>query len=116
MCYSRDTSECSILVNSSSSSLSTHAGLKSWKVGSRKIYAIKSSVLCQDCKHQRKIFTISDSSDSDGDFLSNSKRQKLCTTHSDGQLESLKTEVKEMRQDMQALFEINKWMKVPVGL
>ena len=26
------------------------------------------------------------------------------------------TEVKEMWQDMRALFEINKWMKVPVGL
>lgn len=82
------------------------------------MYAIRSSAPSQDRKHQRKIFTISDSSDSDGDFLSNreSKRRKSSTTHSDGQLESLKTEVKEMRQDIRALFEINKWMKVPVGL
>ena len=48
--------------------------------------------------------------------LANSKRRESSTTHSDGQLESLKTEVKEMWQDIRALFEINKWMKVPVEL
>lgn len=46
--------------------------------------------LSLDCKSQQKtVFTISDFSSSDEDFLSHHKRQTLSTTRFDNQLEGL---------------------------
>ena len=87
-------------------------GLRFWKVGSRKIYAIKKSAHARPDrgkgrKHQPQETSASDSEE---DFIPARKR-----TVTSG-LASLTKEVTLMREELQHLFEINRLTKIPVAL
>ena len=83
-----------------------HIGLKFWKVGSRRIYAVMEAewLGCLGSKGKRKREVISDSDD--GIPVTKKVREES---------EPLK-EVKEMQRDLNAILSVSKGMKLPPGL
>ena len=86
-----------------------YIGLKFWKVGSRKIFAVKQEPGGK-APHRDKHITISDS-ESDDDLEPLRKKSKLSCN-----ISALVTDVKEIRNDLQSLFRITNQMKIPVAL
>ena len=86
-------------------------GLRFWKVGSRKIYAIKKSAHARQGGKSRKHQPQETSaSDSEEDFIP--ARKQTVTSG----LASLTKEVTLMRKELQHLFKINRLTKIPVAL
>ena len=78
--------------------------MRFWKVGSRKIYAVQ-----RDTKGKlphKKVFTDTESED---DFEPPRKKR-----HSESGC--IVSEIRDMRKDLQSLFEISKSLKLPLGL
>ena len=86
-------------------------GLKFWKVGSRKIYAVEKSILDRLVKGKRKkrqIIEIPDSSSETEETKPPSKRSKI--------LDDLVVSVKGIRHDLNAVLALSKDTKLPPGL
>lgn len=80
--------------------------MKFWKVGSRKIYAVKSS----EMKMKRK-FPADTSSSSDSDV----PRSKVIKSGQPPYVEMQKN-LKEINNKVSALFEINRTLQIPLGM
>ena len=89
--------------------ISSLVGFKFWKVGSRKIFAVRQGDLKMKSSRKRGLVVISDS-DSDDDLQ---PLQRKPIREAPPQLVE---EVKEMRKDIQCLFQITNKMKISPGL
>ena len=89
-----------------------------WKVGSRKIYAVKESDLKPSSKQYSKgKIPMSPDSDSSNDvFVQSTKRGKFVSSKKLSDSDSLLTEVKGLRKEIGQLFEVNKQLPIPFGL
>ena len=87
-----------------------------WKVGSRKIYAVRELDLRLGRVNKA---TISDTESSDEEFMPLPKRSKriaLCKGQQLADIDQLLTEVWGLRSDIGHLFEVNQQLPVPIGL
>jgi hypothetical protein len=78
--------------------------LKFWKVGSRKVFAVRKQETGNSC-----IEINSDDDNKDDDFKSTPKKRKI-------NIEGVLNEVKEMRRDVKLIFHMSENMPVPPGL
>ena len=89
-----------------------------WKVGNRKIYAVKESDLRLPAKPSTKGKNVVslDSDSSDDSFLHCSKKGKFVLSQRSTESVKLLTEVQGLRQEISQLFEVNKQLPIPMGL
>ncbi len=100
----------STLVYISASFLVMCPGLDFWKVGSRKVFAVRVADLkVGKRERERKQIVISDSSDDDDDFQPKRSKQAKDFKH-------LVSEIQDMHADFEHLFRVNKTLQLPIGL
>ena len=88
--------------------LSRLSGLKFWKCGSRKIYAIQRA---GKQKLSHKVFLTSES-DSESDFEPAKKKHRSESPS----LTRVAADIRDIRNDLQSLFDISKNVKLPLAL
>ena len=93
-------------------------GLKFWKAGARKLYAVKESDVRVYQKSTSTIFIDSDDSDDDFELPPLKKIYKpSCTSKgADVNISAVMQEVKDMRNDLQFLTKVTRDDKIPVAL
>ncbi len=96
---------------------SNFAGFKFWKVGSRKIFAVTEGELRPTKgKHKRTVpYVVSDvySDSSEDEFQPQRKKGTPATS---AEVTQVAREVKEVRKEIQSIFQITSSMKIPPGL
>ena len=92
----------------------TPIGIQFWKVGSRKIFAVRESDLRPNRPRKNTISLDSDSSDDM--FLPLSKRGKCVSGKQLSESDQLLTEMQGLRKEIGQLFEVNKGLPIPIGL
>ena len=98
-----------------------NAGLRFWKVGSRKVYAVKQSYSGQPSgkgpgkgrRHSRASeIVIPSDSDSESDFLPATKRKAV----SGSEIRTLTKEVGVIQQELRKIFTISSGLTIPIAL
>lgn len=87
-------------------------GLKFWKVGSRKLYAVRNSDL-KEKKRVASVINLSSSSSDEEMFAPLAKRK---STAEYVKLSILSTDVREVKSSLAKIFTVTNSMSVPVGL
>ena len=93
-----------------------HVGLKFWKVGSRKLYAVKESELKETKKRSSTssgIINIS-SSDSDSEIIPLVKRKRVSMDSI--KLQRIQDDIREVKEELSKMFLLTSTMQVPIAL
>ena len=82
-------------------------------MGSRKIYAVKNTSLNRSTRSSKGVVFI-DSNSSGEDIVPMSKKRRFTKQPHD--MDDLIVEVRELRENIAKLFEVNKQLPIPIGL
>ena len=92
-----------------------YVGLKFWKVGSRKLYAVKESKIKETKKRSSTTNTINiSSSDSESDIVPLVKRKRISLDSI--KLQTIQDDIKEIREELSKVFLLTSAMQVPIAL
>ena len=98
--------------------LQIFTGMQFWKVGSRKIYAVKEIDLRPSprASHKGKAPASLDSDSSDKEFMLCSKKGNFVSHKQSFESGELLSEMQGLRKEIGQLFEVNKQLPIPMGL